>query len=81
MEVNSEAEHRYGMVKMRGVQIWAHITYIHEYEWCAKKLCAHLSASSKITTLCLPGGRVTFFCANILILLRTTSIPLTISPN
>merc|ERR1711935_531085 len=25
--------------------------------------------------LCRPGGRVTFFCANILILLRTTSIP------
>lgn len=26
--------------------------------------------------LCRPGGSVTFFCANIFILLRTTSIPL-----
>jgi hypothetical protein len=29
-----------------------------------------------MTILCLPGGRVTFFCANALILFRTTSIPL-----
>ena len=36
----------------------------------------HLSASSRMMTLCRPGGRVTFFCANILILLRTTSMPL-----
>jgi len=36
----------------------------------------HLSASSRITTLCRPGGSVTFFCANILILFRTTSMPL-----
>ena len=36
----------------------------------------YLSASSKMMTLCLPGGRVTFFCANILILFLTTSIPL-----
>ena len=36
----------------------------------------HLSASSRMTTLCRPGGRVTFFWANILILFRTTSMPL-----
>ena len=36
----------------------------------------HLSASSKMMILWRPGGRVTFFCANILILLRTTSMPL-----
>ena len=36
----------------------------------------YLSASSNITTLCRPGGSVTFFCANILILFLTTSIPL-----
>jgi len=35
-----------------------------------------LSASSRIMILCRPGGRVTFFCAKALILLRTTSIPL-----
>lgn len=29
-----------------------------------------------MTILCLPGGSVTFFWANILILLRTTSMPL-----
>ena len=40
---------------------------------CAPLVMA--SASSRITTLCRPGGRVTFFCANILILLRTTSMP------
>ena len=33
------------------------------------------SASSSRTILCLPGGRVTFFCANILILFLTTSMP------
>ena len=37
---------------------------------------AYLSASSKITILCRPGCRVTFFWANILILFRTTSKPL-----
>ena len=40
--------------------------------------CAALvieSASSSRIILCRPGGRVTFFCANILILLRTTSMP------
>ena len=36
----------------------------------------HLSASSRMTILCLPGGSVVFFCANIFILFRTTSIPL-----
>lgn len=36
----------------------------------------HLSASSKIIILCLPGGNVTFFWANIFILFLTTSIPL-----
>ncbi len=36
----------------------------------------HLSASSRMTTLCRPGGKVTFFCAKALILFRTTSIPL-----
>mmetsp|Transcript_24169 Transcript_24169/g.82492 ORF Transcript_24169/g.82492 Transcript_24169/m.82492 type:complete len:220 (+) Transcript_24169:632-1291(+) len=33
------------------------------------------SASSRMTILCRPGGSVTFFCANIFILLRTTSMP------
>lgn len=33
------------------------------------------SASSSRMILCRPGGSVTFFCANILILLRTTSMP------
>lgn len=36
----------------------------------------HLSASSRMMILWRPGGSVTFFCANILILLRTTSMPL-----
>ena len=36
----------------------------------------NLSASSKIIILCRPFGKVTFCWANILILLRTTSIPL-----
>ena len=36
----------------------------------------YLSASSKMTILCRPGGKVTFFCANCLIFVRTTSIPL-----
>lgn len=34
------------------------------------------SASSKIMILCLPSGNPTFVCANVFILLRTTSIPL-----
>ena len=34
-----------------------------------------LSASSRRTILCRPGGRVTFFCANILIRFLTTSMP------
>lgn len=29
-----------------------------------------------MTTFCLPGARFTFFCANILILFLTTSMPL-----
>lgn len=41
-----------------------------------KNTITHLSASSKIIILCRPGGRVTFFWANILILFLTTSIPL-----
>lgn len=36
----------------------------------------YLSASSRMIILCLPGGRVTFFWANILILFLTTSMPL-----
>lgn len=36
----------------------------------------YLSASSRIMILCLPGGRLTFVCENILILFLTTSIPL-----
>lgn len=36
----------------------------------------YLSASSRITILCRPGGSVTFFCAKDLILFRTTSMPL-----
>lgn len=40
------------------------------------KTLAYLSASSRITILWRPGGRVTFFWANILILFLTTSIPL-----
>lgn len=44
---------------------------------CALMLAAaHLSASSRITILCRPGGSVTLVCANILILFRTTSMPL-----
>ena len=42
--------------------------------------CADLSASSSITILCRPGGRVTLVCANILILFRTTSMPLQENP-
>lgn len=34
-----------------------------------------LSASSKITILCRPGGRVICVCAKVFILPRTTSIP------
>ena len=41
---------------------------------CAADVIA--SASSRIISLCRPGGRVTFFCANILILVLTTSMPL-----
>lgn len=36
----------------------------------------YLSASSRITTFCLPAARFTFFWANSLILFLTTSIPL-----
>ena len=36
----------------------------------------YLSASSRITSLWWPSGRITFFWANILIFSRTTSIPL-----
>lgn len=36
----------------------------------------HESASSRMTILCRPAGSETFFCANCLILLRTTSMPL-----
>ena len=36
----------------------------------------YLSASSRMIILCRPGGKVTFFWANILILFRTTSMPL-----
>lgn len=39
-------------------------------------ISSYLSASSRTTTLCFPGGSVTFFWANILILFLTTSIPL-----
>lgn len=39
-------------------------------------MITHLSTSSKIIILWRPGGNVTFCCANILILLRTVSIPL-----
>lgn len=34
-----------------------------------------LSASSRMITLCLPGGSVTFLVAKVFILLRTTSMP------
>jgi len=40
-----------------------------------------LSASSRMTILCRPGGSVTFCWANSLILLRTTSIPLSNGPS
>ena len=51
-----------------------------EYSSIVRRIacCAALvmeSASSSNTILCRPGGNVTFFCANILILLRTTSMP------
>src|SRR5277367_891654 len=36
---------------------------------------SNLSASSSITILCRPGGKVTFFCANPFIRFLTTSIP------
>lgn len=36
----------------------------------------YLSASSRMMTLCLPGGSFTFFWAKALILFLTTSIPL-----
>jgi len=36
----------------------------------------YLSASSRMTILCRPAGKVTFFWAKVLILFRTTSIPL-----
>lgn len=39
-----------------------------------------LSASSNTMILCLPGGSVTFFWANILIFSRTTEMPLPLSP-
>lgn len=38
----------------------------------------YLSASSNTTILCRPKGRVTFCWANILILLRTVSMPLSL---
>ena len=40
---------------------------------------SYLSASSRMTSLCLPGGSVTFFCAKPFIRLRTTSIPASVS--
>jgi hypothetical protein len=51
-------------------------TYAHAHAYTTPTYTTHLSASSRITILCRPGGRVTFFWANIFILLRTTSIPL-----
>lgn len=36
----------------------------------------YLSASSRMTSFCRPGGKVTFFCAKPLMRLRTTSIPI-----
>lgn len=47
-----------------------------EFDIREVNISTHLSASSKITILCRPGGSVTFFWANILILFLTTSIPL-----
>lgn len=41
-------------------------------------LKTHLSASSKMMILCFSGGRVTFCWANIFILLRTMSMPLSL---
>lgn len=45
--------------------------------WFYTAIILYLSASSRIIILCRPFGKVTFCCANILILFLTTSIPLT----
>jgi hypothetical protein len=50
-----------------------YISIVRRSACCAPFVIA--SASSRMITLCRPGGSVTFFCANILILLRTTSMP------
>ena len=42
----------------------------------SRRASVYLSASSRMTILCRPAGSVTFFCANILILFRTVSMPL-----
>lgn len=55
-----------------------HILFVEDERAVHRRIAWHidLSASSRITILCRPGGRVTFFCANALILPRTTSMPL-----
>ena len=51
-----------------------YISIVLRIACCAPFVIA--SASSKMIILHLPAGKVTFFCANILILFLTTSIPL-----
>mmetsp|Transcript_44799 Transcript_44799/g.107536 ORF Transcript_44799/g.107536 Transcript_44799/m.107536 type:complete len:238 (-) Transcript_44799:69-782(-) len=49
------------------------ISIVRRSACCAPSVMA--SASSRMMTLCLPGGSVTFFCAKALMRLRTTSMP------
>lgn len=50
--------------------------YVLRIDILTNKTDACLSASSRMTILCRPGGRVTFFWAKAFILFRTTSMPL-----
>ena len=63
-----------GTVLLRKALFW----FLSKIDFSNKRTAfnSHLSASSKMMILCLPLGNVTFFCANILILFLTTSIPL-----
>ena len=55
---------------------YLYISMVRLRACCAASVMA--SASSRITILWRPLGRVTFCCANILIRFRTTSIPLSL---
>ena len=64
--------------------LWLHASanrVVFEYSSIVRRraCCAPVvieSASSRMTSLCRPSGRVTFFCANDFIRSRTTSMPL-----